>query len=131
MYVSLSLSLCDLITWALAVRMYVSALSGSSLCTRTCPCVCVCPCVASFSLYLCLCVCDLLGGGPHASLHNNNIGAEGAKHVGAGLAHCPNLTRVEHVCRCPWADPRRPAYVLVCIWMAERVQFVCVSVCVC
>jgi hypothetical protein len=48
----MSVSLYDRTTWALAVRVYVSALGRASL-----NCVCVYPCVASFSLYVPLCVC--------------------------------------------------------------------------
>jgi hypothetical protein len=92
--------------------------------------------------------------GPHASLSYNNISAEGAKHVGAGLAQCPNLTEVKYVCRCPWADPPPPRprtcvhvggnegssvcvseYVCVCSADREREGHACVSAhvraCVC
>jgi hypothetical protein len=55
-------------------------------------------CVPVRRLSLCVCLClwvRLTGwGGPHASLGDNSIGDEGAKHVGAGLAQCPNLTEI-------------------------------------
>jgi hypothetical protein len=53
----MSVSLYDRTTWALAVRVYVSALVRSSL-----NYVCVCPCVASFSLSVSVCVTDWAGG---------------------------------------------------------------------
>jgi hypothetical protein len=55
--VCVSLSLYDRTTWALAVRVYVSALGRASL-----NCVCVYPCIASFSLSVSVCVTDWVGG---------------------------------------------------------------------
>jgi hypothetical protein len=71
-----------------------------SLSIHTYSSICVCLCVASFPLSVSLGVTDRLVGGPHASLDYNSIGAEGAKHVGAVLGECPNLTHVKYVCRC-------------------------------
>jgi hypothetical protein len=91
-----SLSVYDLTTWTLAVRVYVFALDRPSLYKRANLYVCAPASPLSLSVFVCVCVCvcDWLGGGSHASLDSNDIGAEGAKYVGAGLAHCPNLTIV-------------------------------------
>jgi hypothetical protein len=40
--------------------------------------------------------------GAHASLGDNDMGAEGLKRVVAGLAHCPKLQNVEYVCPSVW-----------------------------
>jgi hypothetical protein len=55
--IDMSVSLYDRTTWALAVRLYVSALGRPSL-----NCVCVHPCVASFSVSVSVYVTDWVGG---------------------------------------------------------------------
>jgi hypothetical protein len=104
----LFICLWDRATWAPASCVSVCICLWPSLSINIYSSICVCLCVASFSLSVSLGVTDRLVGGPHASLDNNSIGAEGAKHVGAVLGKCPNLTHVRYVFRCPWADPSPP-----------------------